>query len=297
MSGPALAAADWGTSRFRLWLLDPEGRVLAERRSDEGLAEAGAAGFATVLETHLEALGAAADLPVLVCGMAGSRQGWVEAPYLPVPVALAEIPRAAVPVPGARRPVLILPGLSQADPPDVMRGEETQLLGTALADGTVCLPGTHSKWAVLEGGRVTRFATFMTGELFDLLAHRSILRHGLGTPAGGPAFADGVAAALAAPETVLTRLFGLRAAGLLGAAAPDAAASRLSGLLVGLELAGARAAFGAAGPVALVASGPLAALYGQALALAGFSALPQDAEAAVRAGLLGAARPAFGRAA
>jgi 2-dehydro-3-deoxygalactonokinase len=286
---PAVAGVDWGTSRFRLWLMAPDGTVLAERRSDEGLAEAAARGFAALLEGHLAAGGAPAGLPVVICGMAGSRQGWTEAPYLPVPARLDAVPAAAVRVPGLARPVHILPGLSQANPPDVMRGEETQLLGAGLADGLACLPGTHSKWVTLRGGRVEGFATHMTGELFALLSRHSILRHGLGTAGRGLAFRDAVLAVLDDPAGIGNRLFGLRAAGLLAAADPDAAASRLSGLLVGLELAGAFRG-GRPSAVTLIASGSLAPLYAEALAAAGVAAAVMDAEAACRSGLLAAAR-------
>lgn len=288
MSGPVLAAADWGTSRFRLWLLGPAGELLGERQGAEGLEAAAAAGFGAVLEGHLAALGAAPDLPALLCGMAGARQGWREAPYLPLPAALADLAAHAVAVPGIARPVRILPGLAQTDPPDVMRGEETQLLGLGLRDGTACLPGTHCKWARMEAGRVTAFTTFPTGELFALLARHSILRH---TIAGAPGpeapeaeFRAGVAEGLADPARLPARLFGIRAAGLLRGLAPDAAAARLSGLLVGAEIAAARAEHGG-GPVHLVAAGPLGPLYAAALAAAGLTPVPRDAEAAVRRGL------------
>ena len=131
MSEAAYVAVDWGTSSFRLWLVDRAGDVLGERRSHEGMMAAGKLGFATVLQSHLEAVGAAPALPVVVCGMAGARQGWVEAGYVDTPARLASIPEHAVPVPGQDRDIRILPGIAQRDPkaPDVMRGEETQLLG------------------------------------------------------------------------------------------------------------------------------------------------------------------------
>ncbi len=139
MSSAAVAAVDWGTSSFRLWLLDAAGVILAERRSDEGMLTAGAEGFAVILEKHLAAAGAPAELPVIICGMAGARQGWIEAPYVTLPAGLDGILAGAVPVPAkVRRPnarIRILPGLAQrsADAPDVMRGEETQLAGVAAA--------------------------------------------------------------------------------------------------------------------------------------------------------------------
>src|SRR6185295_3284527 len=129
------------------------------------------------------AVGAARGLPVIICGMAGARQGWVEAGYVDTPAPLASILKHAVAVPGQDRDIRILPGIAQRDrgAPDVMRGEETQLLGAlgpdAADDALVCLPGTHSKWVEAKGGTVERFATFMTGELFDVVSRETILAH------------------------------------------------------------------------------------------------------------------------
>jgi 2-dehydro-3-deoxygalactonokinase len=183
MSQAGYAAVDWGTSSFRLWLVDRAGGVLQERRSQEGMMAAAKLGFAAVLQSHLDAVGAANDLPVVICGMAGARQGWVEAGYIDTPAHLAFIPERAVPVPGRSRDIRILPGIAQLDPkaPDVMRGEETQLLGAlgvdAAGEAVVCIPGTHSKWARVSGGTVERFATFMTGELFSVVSRETILSH------------------------------------------------------------------------------------------------------------------------
>ena len=183
MKQAAYVAVDWGTSSFRLWLIDRAGNMLGERRSHEGMMAAGKPGFAAVLQAHLEAVGAAPGLPVIVCGMAGARQGWVEAGYVDTPAPLASILKQAVPVPGQGRDIRILPGIAQRDPkaPDVMRGEETQLLGAlgmdAAGEAIVCMPGTHSKWVRTNGGTVERFATFMTGELFDAVSRHTILSH------------------------------------------------------------------------------------------------------------------------
>ncbi len=168
---PFCAAIDWGTSSFRLWLLSNDGAVLAERRSDEGMIRAANTGFDAVLERHLAELGAPAKLPVIICGMAGARQGWREAGYLDTPADVADIIRNALIVDGYPRDVRILPGIAQreAGAPDVMRGEETQLLGLVadgVRSGLVCMPGTHSKWVTLGGGKVEGFSTYMTGELF-----------------------------------------------------------------------------------------------------------------------------------
>ncbi len=300
MSGTAIyAVADWGTSRFRLWLLDEEGNVVAERRSDDGLDTSRARGFAETLEDHLTGLRAPAYLPVIICGMAGSRQGWVEANYVPVPADLTAILSGAVKIAGITRDVRIIPGLSQSgSAPNVMRGEETQLLGAMLArnlrSGLVAMPGTHSKWVELEEGRAKSFSTYLTGELYALLAGHSILRHSIGNAADAatpehPQFIAGLELVLAGNRRMLGELFGIRAAMLLENLTPDAAASRLSGLLIGTEIAGAKEKYGTAAKIALVASGTMAALYAKALTVAGLTFDVVDADEAVRKGLFVAA--------
>jgi 2-dehydro-3-deoxygalactonokinase len=302
VTSPAVAAVDWGTSSFRLWLLDAAGTVLAERRSGDGMLTAGAEGFGPILEKHLAAVGAAADLPAIVCGMAGARQGWIEAPYVTLPAGLDSILAGAVPVPGQSRDIRILPGLAQrsAEVPDVMRGEETQLAGILplFASGRhlICMPGTHSKWVEAGDGVIASFRTWLTGELFSVLSKQSILRHSLGENAP-PALPDNAvfraacADALTQGGDVGPSLFRIRAATLLNDLKPDEAAATLSGLLIGAEIASARRIFDAAtDKVILVASGPLGSLYTAALKLAGCAVLQADADEAVRAGLFEAAR-------
>jgi 2-dehydro-3-deoxygalactonokinase len=306
VSSAAVAAVDWGTSSFRLWLLDAAGVILAERRSSEGMLTAGAEGFAVILEKHLAAAGAPAGLPVIVCGMAGARQGWIEAPYVTLPAGLDGILAGAVPVPSQgsdqNRKIRILPGLAQrsADAPDVMRGEETQLAGVLplFASGrhVICMPGTHSKWVEAEDGIISGFRTWLTGELFSILSKQSILRHSLGENAAPalldtPAFVAACTDALGQGGDVGPSLFRIRAATLLQDLQPADAAARLSGLLIGAEIASVRHLFDIpAGKVILVASGPLGSLYAAALKLAGCAVLQADADEAVRAGLFEAAR-------
>ena len=300
VSAPAYVAVDWGTSSFRLWLIGTDGGVLAERRSGEGMTTAARTGFAEVLQSHLAAVSAPAGLPVLVCGMAGAKQGWVEAGYLDTPAALADIPAAAVRVPGLPADIRILPGLAQRDAaaPDVMRGEETQLLGAAaeLGDGDhlVCMPGTHSKWVRLSGGRVTGFSTFMTGELFEAIATHTILSHALadaGAIAGdNDAFRAAVARMVANPALATSQMFSVRAGSLIAGLSPVDAKARLSGALIGLEIAGALSLVAEGTPVTLVVSGGLGALYKDALAAAGLSPVVIDADAAVRNGLAAGAK-------
>jgi len=287
---------DWGTSRFRLWLLDHDGTVLAERQSDRGMSTLEPADYEAELEAALGAVDAPDGLPVVICGMAGSAKGWIEAPYADLPARPAEIAGAAVPVPSTTRDIRMLPGLAQRDPaaPDVMRGEETLLLGLMLGgirDGLVCMPGTHSKWVRFEDGIVTGFSTVMTGELYALLARHSTLAHAIGdaeaVAADDPAFAGAVADALAEPTRISGTLFSVRAGPLLGTLPPEDAAARLSGLLIGLEIAAARIEPGT--EIALVSEGKLAKLYRRALSIAGHRTQDHASDENVRRGLFSAA--------
>jgi 2-dehydro-3-deoxygalactonokinase len=296
----AYVAVDWGTSSFRLWLIGRDETILAERRSGEGMTTAARTGFAAVLQSHLAAISAPEDLPVLICGMAGAKQGWVEAGYLDTPAALSAIPAAAVRVPGVAADIRILPGLAQRDAtaPDVMRGEETQLLGAAAelgnGDHLVCMPGTHSKWVRLSAGKVEGFSTFMTGELFDAIAKNTILSHAVADAGAiapdNAAFRAAVTRMVANPALATSQMFSVRAGSLIAGLSSDDAKARLSGTLIGLEIAGALSLTAKDTPVTLVASGSLGMLYEQALAAAGLAPTVIDADTAVRNGLAAGAK-------
>ncbi|ANL64575.1 2-dehydro-3-deoxygalactonokinase [Rhizobium phaseoli] len=298
MANPAYVAVDWGTSSFRLWLMARDGSVLAERRSGEGMTSAAKTGFSAVLSGHLAAVEAPDTLPVIVCGMAGARQGWVEAGYIDVPTPLASILTAAVRVPGESRDIRILPGLAQRQTatPDVMRGEETQLLGalggTSAGPQAVCMPGTHSKWVHVGDAEVTGFSTFMTGELFDAISKHTILSHAVAgaeeQPTDAAAFEAAVSAAFARPALASNLLFTARSGQLLHGISATAAQARLSGTLIGIEIAGALQDAATSG-ITLVASGRLQALYEQAFKTLSLAFTAIDADAAVRRGLSAAA--------
>lgn len=285
-------AVDWGTSNLRAWAMAGAAPVAA-RSSDRGMGVLAPGDYPAALAAITEGWRRpGATLPVLVCGMAGARQGWLEAPYLPVPVA----PGPAGAVTPADAPeglaVRILPGLSQAAPrPDVMRGEETQVAGVLRLlpgfEGTICLPGTHCKWVAAQEGMVAGFQTFMTGEIFALLSGRSVLRHGMGAGLDAAAFAAGLREAEAAGGRIWADLFPLRAAGLLEGLSGDAARGRLSGLLIGAELAATRG-WRLGRRVAVVGEGGLAGLYREALEAEGAAAEIVEAEAATLAGLTAA---------
>ena len=300
MTDARFVAVDWGTTSFRLWLVTADGSVLGESRSREGMTTAREAGFATVLDRHLAEVGAGPDLPVIMCGMVGAKQGWVEAGYIDVPARLSDISGKAVPVAGQSRDIRILPGLAQRDihAADVIRGEETQLLGASesmkTSDCLVAMPGTHSKWVRVVGREVLGFSTFMTGELFDVISKQSILQHAVtgsaGFDGGHAAYLAALHAAYREPELATNRLFSIRARGLLFSLTPTDAEATLSGMMIGLELAGALKQAPKDTPVILVASGKLRGLYEAAFHRLGLKSTTIDADDAVRHGLSLAAR-------
>jgi len=193
----------------------------------------------------------------------------------------------AAPQADPRVSVYVVPGLKQAKPADVMRGEETQIAGFLALnpgwDGVICLPGTHSKWVHVSAGEVVSFQTFLTGETFALFADHSVLRHGMaGWDNAG--FDAGVAQGLERPDRLLARLFTLRAEGLLDGLDPATARARLSGLLIGAELAAAKP-YWLGQRVAVLGAGALAALYGRALDGLSVPVSAHTADAATLAGL------------
>ena len=281
---------DWGTTSLRAYRLDESGAVLEQRESAQGILSVPEGGFPAVLDAEIRPWLDAGEELVLLCGMVGSRQGWKEAPYLTCPAGPAEIAAAMVPLPlpGAAR-CLLVPGLLTRGPegvPDVMRGEETKLIGllAELGDGaaTLCLPGTHSKWARLEGGRIAGFATRMTGETRAVLLGHSILGR-LSAPAheaSDEAFRRGLRRSRDRGG-LLHHLFGTRALGLMGELAPEETDDYLSGLLIGHEV---RAAVedGAAGTVHLAGSATLCRLYALAFAEYGIEHRQHDPDIAAR---------------
>jgi 2-dehydro-3-deoxygalactonokinase len=263
-------AVDWGTTNLRAWALGG-GRILAHADSADGMGRLDRDGYEPALLRLIGPwLADGRQTDVIACGMVGSRQGWLEAPYRTVPCAPLD-PAALVsaPVRDNRMAVWLIPGLKQTSPADVMRGEETQIAGVlALSpgfDGVICLPGTHSKWVHVSAGEVVSFQTFMTGEMFALLSQDSVLRHGMA--AGGwddAAFDAGLTDALSRPDRIGARLFGIRAEGLIAGLSSGAARARLSGLLIGVELAAAKP-YWLGQSVAIVGSEGLAQSYARAL--------------------------------
>jgi 2-dehydro-3-deoxygalactonokinase len=280
-------AVDWGTSRLRAWLMEGA-RAVDRAASDDGMGRLAPAAFEPALLRLIGPWLADGPVDVVACGMVGARQGWIEAGYAAVPCRPVAPPFAAPAVADARLRVRIVPGLKQDAPPDVMRGEETQIAGhlalTTGFDGIVCLPGSHTKWTEISAGEVVSFRTFMTGELFAAIRDHTVLRHTMGKDGDAAAFETAVNDAMARPEALAQRLFGLRAEALLSGLAPDSAASRLSGLLIGLELAAARA-YWLGREIALIGDEALARRYQSALTAQGVPCTLVDGEQATLAGL------------
>jgi 2-dehydro-3-deoxygalactonokinase len=239
-------AVDWGTSNLRIWLMSQDSQVIAQNTSNQGMASLGsAAEFEQVLFDCLQPIFIDGEiLPVICCGMVGAKQGWYDVGYSTVPHNPLEY-QTPIPVPTKHSQlwVWVLPGLCQLQPADVMRGEETQIAGVLCQhkdfSGVMCLPGTHSKWALCEVGQVLSFSTFMTGELFALLSKQSVLRHSVSHDRWHDGeFIQGVHDAINNPAQFTNVLFCIRARDILGDGVAGVGKARLSGLLIGMELAG-----------------------------------------------------------
>ena len=270
MSG--LIGLDWGTSSLRAYLLDGAGEIRETRTRPWGIRHLPDGGFDAAL-TDITA-----DwprFPQLACGMVGSRNGWLEVPYMDLP---ADTTQLGSTVHSLRAKdgldVHIVPGLRNPQGPDVMRGEETQLMG-ALAlrhdlaiHSNWILPGTHSKWASVRDGAVVDFCTLMTGELFALIRQHSILCAGPGDAAAdADAFERGVIAARdSGAAGAFSRLFSARALMLDGGLEQPSVPEYLSGLLIGEELRSSLASnrFDHEAPFQLIGDAALCARYCQA---------------------------------
>jgi 2-dehydro-3-deoxygalactonokinase len=291
----ALFALDWGTTSARVYRLSGDGQVLGVREAPLGVQQVRNGAFPAALQTLL---GDWADDPAprLASGMIGSRQGWVEAPYVECPADPATLAERLCRTPGGE--MTIVPGLICRDAegvPDVIRGEETQIAGAIDADeGSVLaiLPGTHSKWVRIDAGRIERFATYMTGELYAVLMAHSILGRLSAAPAApgsgtqsGKAFARGVERGLHGPG-LSHAIFGARTLALTGGLEASDVGDWLSGVLIGHEIKAGRAQLGADGaamlPVRIIGTDALGARYVQALAQAGIAAARGPADAAAR---------------
>ena len=284
----ALIGLDWGTTSFRAYFMDRDGTVQDSRDCRTGILHVEPDAFDDVLESAMAETGRA--IPIIASGMITSRQGWVETPYLDCPADAAMLARGLTARTTARgRRIWFVNGLTTVDPlgiHDVMRGEETQIVGCGR-DGLTVLPGTHSKWAMSVNGSIEWFATFMTGELFTALKDHTILGRLMhGTAAAPAAFERGVKLGLQqdpAGGGLLRRLFSARTHGLFDNIEPEALADYLSGLLIGSEISEAAGCTRAArSPITLIGRGALVGRYETALRLAGHAPRRAEPDAAAR---------------
>lgn len=286
-------AADWGTTNLRVWAMTNDGSVLAEAQSDQGMGKLDRDGFEPALHA-LIADWIHGPTIVIACGMVGARQGWAEAAYTRVPCPATPETFTKVATADPDLSVHIIPGICQDRPADVMRGEETQIAGFLARnpgwDGVICLPGTHTKWVHIIAAEVVSFQTSMTGELFDVVSKQTVLRHSLtGDGWDDAAFATAVNETLSRPERIAANLFSIRADSLLHDLSPDVARARLSGLLIGLELAGARP-YWLGQQIAVIGAGKISAHYVKALSLQGAPATQVHGDSVTLAGLIAAHR-------
>ncbi len=279
---------NWGSTNFRAYLIGADGAVIEDYAAPAGIVSLDRAGMAATMDalaTRWPNSG-----PIYASGMIGSNVGWTEVPYAEAPAGCADLATAAVSTTIGNVPVHIVPGIacrrSFDGEPDILRGEEIELMGLAAlraVDGWVALPGTHTKWARLEQGRVIDFFTSMSGEIFDRLTAKGLLASIVaGEAVDGAIFLKGVAAGRARRLSLGTLLFGARAQVVRGALAKVDAASYIRGLLIGSEIADAMAVYPTVGEavIPLIGNRALCQLYASALAAAGMTGELIDSRAA-----------------
>ena len=287
---PAWIAVDWGSSRLRAWAMSSSDDVLDSISNDQGMNALGPSAFEPALLRAVEPWLGCGEIEVLACGMVGARQGWQEVDYVDVPARPLDLKPVQVRnVADPRLSVRIVPGLRQPEPADVIRGEEAQVAGfiddEPDFDGVFCLPGTHTKWVRVANGSVQGFRTAMTGEVFELLARRSILRHSIaGDDMDLQAFDEACRACFSQPERLLSGLFSIRAGSLIRGISSATACGLLSGSLIGADLA-SNQVFWDDLDVAIIGADAIGALYERAIVSNGGMARRLEGETLVRRGL------------
>jgi 2-dehydro-3-deoxygalactonokinase len=295
MSNPAFLALDWGTTNLRAWVVKADGSADSMQELPFGVSRIGRGEAAACFHDKVRPALNAERLPAIIAGMAGSTLGWLEVPYVDCPADAQSLAAQLTQISGQDPPVAIVPGLrgQGIGGPDVMRGEETQLIGWLAQDESrrqgrrvVCHPGTHAKWVLVEDGKIVRFITAMTGELFAVMTTHSVLRTDDGPPDDG-AFVQGLEAA-GDGAALAARLFTARAR-LVGGGGLKAESVRsyLSGLLIGADVMATPSLLGAPSdmPIALIGDARLCASYKRAMDYMGLAAEVYDGEAAVLSGL------------
>jgi 2-dehydro-3-deoxygalactonokinase len=281
-----MIGVDWGISSLRAYRLH-DGRIIARREQGAGILTASGGQFAEMLREVVGEWLSDGEDRVLLSGMIGSRQGWKESGTVACPAGITDIADALTAVPFGEAAVRLVPGVTGADDagiPEIMRGEETQIIGARIETGVACLPGSHSKWASVAGGRIVGFRTYLSGEAFAAIRDHTILArqirandtHPRDAPPCDAVFDAGVSRS-AEPGGLLHHLFGVRSLGLAGLMADEEAGVYLSGLVIGHEV---RAALSPGETVWVIGSPSLSALYARAITACGGTARLADADAA-----------------
>ena len=283
---PAFIALDWGTTSFRAYIAGASAKVLETVSAPEGILAVSDGNFEAALEKHIGGWDKA--LPVMAAGMITSRQGWIELPYVSCPASADDLARSLRHhTTKSGRRIAFATGLSYRSPdgiPDVMRSEEVQVFGS-LDTGLkhFVTPGTHSKWITVEGERIVKFATYVTGEVFAALKTHTILGRLMKEgPDDEQAFARGVKAALSDPAGFLHRIFSARSLGLFNELPPASIASYLSGQVIGTEVAHAIRDNPRNAEYAVLASPGIGGRYVRAIELTGLKVRFGDPEAIVK---------------
>lgn len=278
-------AANWQSTRLHLWLMDKNGNVLHQIESGNTIKPSEfEPTLLDLLTPHLPQTGA---LDVVCCGGTGAQGDRFETPYLQVPCK-ADTVTSPVHTKSPRLNIHVVHGVSQKTPPDMMHGQETTVAGFLSLypdfDGVLCLPGAHTKWVHISAGEIVSFRSFMTGELFDLLAKHSILRHTVTQDWDNDAFDHALDQAMSRPAAMAAELFSIRAEAVIENTSPTRARARLSGILIGMELAAARP-YWLGQMIALIGQGPQADAYAHALTSQGLTPTLYSAEETTLAGL------------
>jgi len=270
-SNAALIGIDWGTSSLRGYLIDSHGTVLDKLHAPNGIMQIANADFEAALVNLIEPWHNYGELPMIASGMITSRNGWLETPYLTAPANAKQLANSLK----TKRTsngldVHFVTGVTikHDGAPDVMRGEETQIVGvveSGMTEGVVVMPGTHSKWVTLQDGGIENFATFMSGEIFAALRDHTIL----GALAKDNdfqvnGFKKGVAAGFKAGTQLLHTLFHVRTLPLFNLIGEDEVSDYLSGMLIGAEIRGATDNGVAVNQVTLVGQDSLVERYSKA---------------------------------
>ena len=278
-------SVDWEVSKLRAWAMHGEKAVATVAINTGALTPDQ---FEPTLLNLIEPW---LDTPktIVACGTIGAKQGWHEAPFIPVPAKPIQPDKIlTAPAQDPRLSVQIISGVSQTKPADVMRGEETQIAGLIAQnpafDGVVCIPGTHTKWVRVSAEEIVNFQTFMTSEMFNLLSRQSVLNPSIDDGWDAAEFTDALSDTLSRPENFAAKVFSLHAESLLVDMPQTSASARLSGMLIGMELAAARQ-FWLGQHVAIIGSDDLATIYQTALSTQGLQAEVHDRETLTIAGL------------